>query len=67
VADVLAILITQAKEDGKIGSLVPHLFYGGISILQYENDNIMYMEHDLAKTINMKLILCFLITISFET
>jgi hypothetical protein len=55
VADVLAILITQTKEDGQIGGLVPHLFDGGISILQYANDNIMYMGHDLAKDVNMKL------------
>jgi hypothetical protein len=32
---------------------------GGISILQYSDDTILFMEHDLAKAINMKLILCF--------
>jgi hypothetical protein len=67
VDDVLGILITQAKEDGKIGNLVHHLFDGGIFILQYAYDNIMYMEHDLAKAVNMNLILCFLSTIPFET
>jgi hypothetical protein len=60
-------LITQEKEDGKIGNLVHHLFDGGIFILKYAYDNIMYIEHDVAKVVNMKLILCFLTTISFAT
>jgi hypothetical protein len=40
VADMLAILIARAREDGQIGSLVPHLVDGGISILQYADDTI---------------------------
>jgi hypothetical protein len=31
---------------------------GGISILQYADDTIIFMEHDLQKALNMKLILC---------
>jgi hypothetical protein len=34
IADMLAILIARAKEDGQIGSLIPHLVDRGISILQ---------------------------------
>jgi hypothetical protein len=56
---MLAILIARAKEDGQIGGLVPHLVDGGISILQYTDDTILFIEHDLAKAINMKLNLCF--------
>jgi hypothetical protein len=59
VADMLAILIARAKEDGQIGSLVPHLVDGGIFILQFDDDTILFMEHDVAKAINMKLILSF--------
>jgi hypothetical protein len=60
VADMLAILITRANEDGTIVSLVPHLVDGGISILQYADDTILFIEHDLAKAINIKLMLsCF--------
>jgi hypothetical protein len=33
-AHMLAIIIAMAKEDGQIGSLVPHLVDGRISILQ---------------------------------
>jgi hypothetical protein len=56
---VLAILIARAQEDGQIGSLVPHLVDGGISILQYTDDTILIMEHDLAKSVNMKLLIYF--------
>jgi hypothetical protein len=57
---MLAILIAQAKVDRQVGGLVSHLVDGGISILQYANDTILFMEHALAKTVNMKLIqACF--------
>jgi hypothetical protein len=56
---MLAILIERAKEDEQIGSLVPHLVDGEISVLQYVDDSILFMEHDLVKAINMKLILSF--------
>ena len=37
VANMLAILIAHAKEDGQIGGggLIPHLVDGDVSILQY--------------------------------
>jgi hypothetical protein len=57
--DILAILIARAKADGQVGGLVPHLVEGGLSILQYADDTIMFMEHDFAKAVNMKLILAF--------
>ena len=37
--------------------MVPHLVDGGLSILQYADDTILFMEHDLEKAINLKLIL----------
>jgi hypothetical protein len=55
---MLAILIMRAKEAGHVGSLVPHLVEGGVSVLQYADDTIIFMEHDLEKAVNMKLILC---------
>jgi hypothetical protein len=30
----------------------------GVSILQYADDTILFIEHDLQKAVNMKLILC---------
>jgi retron-type reverse transcriptase len=64
VADMLAILIDRAKEVGKVGSLLPHLIDGGISILQYADDTILFLEHDIAKAVNMKLILCIFVQLS---
>ena len=58
VADMLAILIGRAKEVGQVGGLLSHLVDGGISILQYADDTILFMEHDVDKALNMKLILC---------
>jgi hypothetical protein len=58
VADMLAIIINRAKEDGQVDGLIPHLVEGGVSILQYAYDSIIFMEHDSEKARNMKLILC---------
>jgi hypothetical protein len=44
---MLAILIGRAKHVGQIGSIVPHLVDGGVSILQYVDDTILFMEHDM--------------------
>lgn len=55
---MLAILISRAKDEGKVGSLLPDLIDGGLSILQYADDIILFLEHDIAKAVNMKLILC---------
>src|SRR3954468_17744746 len=57
VADMLAILIERAKADGQIEGVVPHLIDGGLSILQYADDTILFMEHDLDKARNLKLLL----------
>ena len=57
VADMLAIIIEHAKIDGQIEGVVPHLVDGGLSILQYADDTILFMEHDLEKARNLKLIL----------
>ena len=58
VADMLAILIARAKEDGQIDGVIPHLVEGGLSILQYADDTILFMDHNLEKAVNLKLILC---------
>jgi hypothetical protein len=36
----------------------PSLIEGGVSILQYADDTILFLEQDLEKAVNMKLILC---------
>jgi hypothetical protein len=55
---MLAIIINHAKEDGQVNGLIPHLVDGGVSILQYADDTIIFLDHNLEKALNMKLILC---------
>jgi hypothetical protein len=50
---MLAIIIALAKEAGQIEGFLSHLVEGGISILQYADDTILFMEHDIAKSLNM--------------
>ena len=57
VTDMLAVLIERAKVNGQIEGVVPYLVDGGLSILQYADDTILFMDHDLEKAKNMRLIL----------
>jgi hypothetical protein len=50
-------MIERAKVDDLIEGVIPHLVVGGLSILQYTDDTILFMEHDLEKVRNLKLIL----------
>jgi hypothetical protein len=55
---MLAILIKRAKQNGQIQGVVPHLVDDGLSILQYADDTIIFMEDDMEKAKNLKLLLC---------
>jgi hypothetical protein len=57
VVDMLAILVNRAKEEGQFEGLIPHLVDGGLSILQYADDTVLFLQHDLAKAANLKLLL----------
>ena len=46
VADMLVTLIFWAKSNGKIRGVVPHLVDDGLSILQYADDTILFLDHD---------------------
>ena len=52
VADMLAVLVSRAKENGQIG-VVPHLIVGGLSILQYADDTIIFLENDMEQAKNL--------------
>ena len=58
--DPLVVLKVRAKEDCQVGRLIPHLVNGGVSILPYAYDAIIFMENNLESAVNMKLILCIL-------
>jgi hypothetical protein len=55
---MLSTLINRVKEDGQVRRLVPHMIDGGIAILQYADDTILFLENDLEQAVNMKLLLC---------
>jgi hypothetical protein len=57
VADMLATIIERAKAGGKIEGVVSHLVDGGLYILQYANDMILFVKYDLEKVRDLKLIL----------
>jgi mannosylglycoprotein endo-beta-mannosidase len=40
-----------------VEGVIPHLVDGGLSILQYADNTILFMEHDLESAKNLKLIL----------
>jgi hypothetical protein len=58
VVDMLAILINRAKIEGHFDGVVPHLVDDGLPILQYADDTIIFLDHDLSKERNLKLLLC---------
>jgi hypothetical protein len=58
VVDMLAILISRAKEDEQIQGVFSHLVDDGLLVLQYADDTIIFMDNDLEGAKNMKLLLC---------
>ncbi|WVZ90567.1 hypothetical protein U9M48_036858 [Paspalum notatum var. saurae] len=47
VVDMLAIILSRAKSNGQVRGVVPHLIEGGLSILQYADDTVLFLDHDL--------------------
>jgi hypothetical protein len=57
VADMLAVLFARAKEEHQLNGIVPHLIDGGLSILQYADDTVVFLDHNLKHARNVKLLL----------
>ena len=57
VADILAVLIERSTKLDHFRGLVPHLVEGWLSVLQYADDTILFMEDDLDKAKNLKKVL----------
>ncbi|WVZ92292.1 LOW QUALITY PROTEIN: hypothetical protein U9M48_038369, partial [Paspalum notatum var. saurae] len=58
VVNMLAIIINRAKTEGKVNGVIPHLVEDGLSILQYVDDTVIFLDHDLEMAKNMKILLC---------
>lgn len=54
---MLAILIARANERGQFAGIVHHLIDGGLSILQYADDTIIFMDHNQEQAQNVKLLI----------
>jgi hypothetical protein len=50
VVDMLAVLISRAKEAEQIQGVISHLVDEGLSVLQYADDTIIFMDNDLERT-----------------
>lgn len=50
ITDMLTVLINRAKATGQVAGVVP------LSILQYTDDTVLFMDHDLEKAYNLKLL-----------
>ena len=44
---MLTHFIKRAKVEGLLSGVVPHLVDDGLSILQYADDTILFMDHNL--------------------
>jgi hypothetical protein len=55
VADILVVMIERAKSEGHIEGFISHLVDGVLSILQYADDTVLFMDHDIEKARNVKL------------
>lgn len=55
---MLAIVIGRAKNDGHVGGIILRLVDDGLSILQYADDTISFMDHNFDQAKKLKLILC---------
>jgi hypothetical protein len=54
---MLAVLVERSKSLGFVDGLVPHLVEDGLSILQYADDTILFLEDDLVKAGGLRLVL----------
>jgi hypothetical protein len=57
MVDLLKVLISRAKLDEQFEGLILHLVDGVLSVLQYADDTILFMDHDIDKACNLKLLL----------
>jgi hypothetical protein len=55
VADNLTRMITRVQENNLVTGLISNLIPKGVEVLQYVDDMIICLEHDLEKGRNMKL------------
>lgn len=56
-ADCLTKMVENAQDRGLVTGLVDHIVPNGVAILQYADDTIIFLKHDVQKARSMKLLL----------
>jgi hypothetical protein len=59
VAYCLTRMVHKAQDHGLITGLISHIIPKGVVILQYADDTILFLKHDLDGAIHMKLLFLF--------
>lgn len=54
VVDMLAILINRAKRQDLVSGISPHLVDDSLSILQYADNTLIFLDNDIQLVRNMK-------------
>jgi hypothetical protein len=57
VADFLTRMVHKAQDNKLITGLISHIIPNGVTILQYADDIILFLKHDLEGATHMKLLL----------
>jgi hypothetical protein len=60
-ADYLARMAIKVQQNNLVTSLITDIIPNGVAILQYADDTIMCLEHDMEKARNLKLLLYILL------
>jgi hypothetical protein len=60
IVDMLAILISRAKEDEHINGVVPYLVEDGLSILQYADDTVIFMDYNIEQREKLEIVIVHL-------
>ena len=56
----LAKMVLEAQSNGLIVGMAPDLIEKGVAIMQYADDTVLCITHDVDKAINLKLLLYLL-------
>ena len=56
--DVLQVLIKRAQVNGLLRGVAQNLVDGGLSMLQYADDTVFFIEANEADALNLKYLLC---------
>jgi hypothetical protein len=55
--ECLTKMIINAQKNGLLVGMVPDLIENGVAVLQYADDTVLCLSHDLEKAVNLKLLL----------